>query len=135
MDDNVPDLPYGTAASSTNNDFMNLTVDQRKALQTVERIGASLSLVGVCLIFVTFAAFKRLRTVPNTFILFASIANVGASTACLIGYDGLNAGYESALCQVQGFLLEMYVSLLASREAILYLLLAQILAVGIGFDF
>ncbi|KAH8905256.1 family A G protein-coupled receptor-like protein [Coniochaeta sp. PMI_546] len=108
MDDNVPDLPYGTAASSTNNDFMNLTVDQRKALQTVERIGASLSLVGVCLIFVTFAAFKRLRTVPNTFILFASIANVGASTACLIGYDGLNAGYESALCQVQGFLLEMF---------------------------
>ncbi|OIW34663.1 family A G protein-coupled receptor-like protein [Coniochaeta ligniaria NRRL 30616] len=87
---------------------MNLTVEQRRALQTVERVGASLSLVGVCLIFITFAAFKRLRTVPNTFILFASIANVGASTACLIGYDGLNAGYDSALCQVQGFLLEMF---------------------------
>ncbi|KAB5580271.1 G-protein coupled receptor [Coniochaeta sp. 2T2.1] len=87
---------------------MPLTVEQRSALQTVERTGASLSLVGVCLIFVTFALFKRLRTVPNTFILFASIANVGASTACLIGYDGLNAGYESALCQVQAFLLEMF---------------------------
>lgn len=109
MDDNVPDLPYIPPPSS-NNDFMNLTVEQRRALQTVERVGASLSLTGVCVIFVTFAAFRRLRTVPNTFILFASIANVGASVACLIGYDGLNAGYGSALCQVQAFLLEMLVS-------------------------
>lgn len=104
-----PDLPYGTP-SPGNTDFMNLTVEQRRALQTVERVGASLSLVGVCLVFVSFAAFKRLRTVPNTFILFASIANVGASVACLIGYDGLNAGDDSALCQIQGFLLEMCVS-------------------------
>lgn len=109
MDDHVYDLPYDTPSAS-NIEFMSLTVEQRSALQTVERVGASLSLVGVCLIFVTFAAFRRLRTVPNTFILFASIANVGASTACLIGYDGLNAGYDSALCQVQGFLLEMSVS-------------------------
>ena len=109
-DDHVFNLPYDTPSSS-NDDFMKLTVEQRSALQTVERTGASLSLIGVCLIFVTFALFKRLRTVPNTFILFASVANVGASTACLIGYDGLNAGYGSALCQVQGFLLEMFVAL------------------------
>ncbi|KAB5515121.1 G-protein coupled receptor [Coniochaeta sp. 2T2.1] len=87
---------------------MRLTVDQRRALQIVERTGASLSLVGVCLIFVTFAAFKRLRTVPNTFILCASIANVGASAACVIGYEGLNAGFDSVLCQVQAFLLEFF---------------------------
>lgn len=86
---------------------MNLTAEEKGTLQTVERVGASLSLVGVCLIFVTFALFQRLRTVPNTFILFASISNVGASVACLIGFDGLNAGESSALCQVQGFLLEM----------------------------
>lgn len=86
---------------------MNLTVEQRNALQATERVGASLSLIGVILIFVTYAAFKRLRTVPNTFILFASIANVGASIACLIGFAGLNAGNGSALCQVQAFLLEM----------------------------
>lgn len=118
MDGHVFALPDDTPSSS-NNDFMNLTVEQRKSLQTVERIGASLSLVGVCLIFVTFAAFKRLRTVPNTFILFASIANVGASTACLIGYNGMNAGFDSALCQVQGFLLEMFVILSASCDMFL----------------
>ncbi len=88
---------------------MNLTVDQRETIQSFERAGASLSLVGVFLIFITYATFKRLRTVPNTFMLFASIANVGASTACLIGYSGVLAGDPSALCQVQGFLLEMSV--------------------------
>lgn len=97
------------ATSSSEQDFMNLTAGQRNALQATERAGASLSLVGVVLIFVTYAAFKRLRTVPNTFILFASIANVGASIACLIGFSGINAGDASALCQVQAFLLEMYV--------------------------
>ncbi len=86
---------------------MNLTVPQRETIQAFERIGASLSLIGVFLIFATYAFFKRLRTVPNTFILFASIANVGASTACLIGYSGVLAGDASLLCQVQGFLLEM----------------------------
>jgi hypothetical protein len=95
------------AGESSDSDFMNLTAEEKGTLQTVERVGASLSLVGVCLIFVTFALFKRLRTVPNTFILFASISNVGASVACLIGFNGLNAGESSALCQVQGFLLEM----------------------------
>ena len=92
---------------------MNLTVDQRETIQSFERAGASLSLVGVFLIFITYAAFKRLRTVPNTFMLFASIANVGASTACLIGYSGVLAGDPSALCQVQGFLLEMLVPVLS----------------------
>jgi hypothetical protein len=131
MDDNAFDLPYDIPSPS-NNDFMNLTIEQRKALQTVERAGASLSLIGVCLIFLTFAIFKRLRTVPNTFILFASIANVGASTACLIGYDGLNAGYDSALCQVQGFLLEMFVTLPASGDMFLYCLTCSHVAVIIS---
>jgi hypothetical protein len=87
--------------------YMNLTGTERDVIQNVERAGASLSLAGVGFIFVTYALFKRLRTVPNTFILFASIANVGASVACLIGYDGILAGDGSALCQLQGFLLEM----------------------------
>ncbi|KAK0632721.1 hypothetical protein B0T14DRAFT_504965 [Immersiella caudata] len=87
---------------------MNLTGTERDIIQNVERAGASLSLVGVGFVFVAYGMFKRLRTVPNTFILFASIANVGASAACLIGYDGIVAGDESALCQIQGFLLEMF---------------------------
>lgn len=81
-----------------------------KQLQVVialERVGASLSLFGIALILITYALFKRLRTIPNLFIVFASIANIGASIACVIGYDGILQGEESTLCQAQAFLLEM----------------------------
>ncbi|EGO52009.1 hypothetical protein NEUTE1DRAFT_89881 [Neurospora tetrasperma FGSC 2508] len=88
--------------------YMNLTQTQRNTIEHVERIGASLSLLGVFLIFIAYGLFKRVRTVPNTFILFASIANVGASTACFIGYAGIVAGENSALCHTQAFLLEMF---------------------------
>lgn len=87
--------------------YMNLTISERDQIQGVERAGAVISLLGVFLIFVAYGLFKRLRTVPNTFIIFASIANVGASIACVIGYDGIMAGDSSALCQIQAFLLEM----------------------------
>ncbi|KAK4098580.1 hypothetical protein N658DRAFT_431714 [Parathielavia hyrcaniae] len=87
---------------------MSLSAAERDTLQHVERFGASISLTCVCLIFVAYGLFKRVRTVPNTFIFFASIANVGASIACLIGYSGILAGEESALCQTQAFLLEMF---------------------------
>jgi hypothetical protein len=86
---------------------MQLTADQVRVIVALERMGASLSLVGVMSIIVTFAMFKRLRTVPNIFILFASIANIGASIACLIGANGISAGGGSALCKAQAFLLEM----------------------------
>jgi hypothetical protein len=86
---------------------MDLTAAQRHTIEHIERLGASISLVGVCLIFITYGFFSRVRTIPNTFIFFASIANVGASIACLIGYAGLLAGDDSALCQTQAFLLEM----------------------------
>ncbi|KXH63938.1 G-protein coupled receptor [Colletotrichum salicis] len=86
----------------------SLSQSQIDVIIALERIGASLSLVGVTLIFITYWQFKRIRSVPNLFIVFASVANVGASIACAIGYDGMLAGAESALCQAQAFLLEMF---------------------------
>lgn len=88
---------------------MALTDKQVQVVIILERTGASLSLVGITFIFVAYWMFRRLRTIPNLFILFASIANVGASIACIIGYDGILSGEESALCQAQAFLLEMFV--------------------------
>ncbi|KAM5349202.1 hypothetical protein ACJ41O_009025 [Fusarium nematophilum] len=87
---------------------MPLSEDQIRVVIALERIGASLSLAGVTLIFITYWRFKKLRTIPNLFIILASIANVGASIACLIGQDGILGGEESALCQAQAFLLEMF---------------------------
>ncbi|KAH6619399.1 hypothetical protein B0J18DRAFT_467554 [Chaetomium sp. MPI-SDFR-AT-0129] len=87
---------------------MNLTTAQRETIQLVERLGASISLIGVCLIFAAWGFLPRVRTIPNTFIFFASLANVGASIACLIGLNGIFAGEESALCKTQAFFLEMF---------------------------
>ncbi|KAL1871936.1 hypothetical protein Daus18300_004572 [Diaporthe australafricana] len=92
-------------------EFAMLDEEQIDTLNAVERMGATLSLFGIILIFITFALFRRLRTIPNTFIFFASVANIGACVACLIAYDGIramNRDRQSALCQAQGFLFEWF---------------------------
>ncbi|KAL6904112.1 hypothetical protein GGI43DRAFT_311105 [Trichoderma evansii] len=77
-------------------------------LITIERTGAGLSMVAITLTLFSFLLFKRLRTTPNIFIILASIANAGASIASMIGYDGLDKGEESTLCQGQGFIFEWF---------------------------
>ncbi|KAI1866464.1 hypothetical protein JX265_007765 [Neoarthrinium moseri] len=85
-----------------------LTPGQIEIIVAFERAGASLSILALLLIFGAFAALKRLRTVPNTFIVFASFANLGASVACLMGYNGVQAGKETPLCQAQAFMFELF---------------------------
>ncbi|KAI1400465.1 hypothetical protein F4819DRAFT_366301 [Hypoxylon fuscum] len=85
-----------------------LTRHDIETIVIFERLGAALSVTGVLLIFIAYALFKRLRTVPNTFIVFASFANLGASIACLIGYSGVLAGSNSHLCQAQAFMFELF---------------------------
>lgn len=92
------------AATATN----DLTPNEIKVVVALEKAGASLSMIGITMIFIAYWVFKRIRTVPNLFIMFASIANIGASIACLMGYDGIIAGVDTSLCQTQAFLLEMY---------------------------
>lgn len=79
---------------------------EMKAIIAMERIGASLSVAGCLLVFIAYALSKRLRSVPNTFIVFASVANLGASIACLIGDSGMSAQHGN-LCQAQGFMFEL----------------------------
>jgi hypothetical protein len=77
-----------------------------EVLITIERTGAGLSMVAIALTLLSFVLFKKLRTTPNIFIILASIANAGASIASMIGYDGLDKGERSTLCQGQGFIFE-----------------------------
>lgn len=83
------------------------TSGEMQTLVLLERIGGSISLVAVVLIFIAYGLAPRVRNVQNTFIVFASVANVGASIASIIAMDGLKKGTESALCQGQSFLFEM----------------------------
>ena len=86
----------------------SLTAGEIDTLITIERTGAGLSMVAIFLTVLTFVLFKKLRTTPNLFLVFASIANAGASTASMMGYDGLRLGQNSTLCQAQAFIFEWY---------------------------
>lgn len=88
------------------NDASSLTPAQIDVLIKIERIGAGLSMVAICLTLLSFVLFKKLRTTPNLFLVFASVANAGASIASMIGYDGLLRGPNSSLCQAQAFMME-----------------------------
>jgi hypothetical protein len=85
-----------------------LSSQEINVLITIERFGAGCSMVAIILLLLSFALFKKLRTTPNLFLVFASIANAGASVASMIGYDGLQAGESSNLCQAQAFIFEWY---------------------------
>ncbi|KAF5572397.1 hypothetical protein FPANT_13115 [Fusarium pseudoanthophilum] len=82
---------------------------QLELLALLERVFSSISLVAVLLIFVTYGSIPRLRNPRNTFIVFASIANLGASIGTVISRDGLARGEDSALCRAQSFLVHMQV--------------------------
>jgi hypothetical protein len=82
---------------------------QLERLALLERVFSSISLVSVLLIFVTYGSIPRLRNPRNTFIVFASIANLGASIGTVISRDGLTRGEDSALCRAQSFLVHVQV--------------------------
>ncbi|KAM4060347.1 7 transmembrane receptor (secretin family) domain-containing protein [Hirsutella rhossiliensis] len=81
---------------------------QVDVLVSLERAGGSISLVALVFIFLAYALIRSVRNVQNTFIVFASVSNVGASIASIIALDGLQAGKGTALCQTQSFLFEMF---------------------------
>ncbi len=93
--------------SASPNSTAVFTASELQTLTALERMGGSASLVAVALVFVAYGLFARLRTVANTLLVLASVANVGASAAFMISYAGLRRGPDSALCQAQAFLLEM----------------------------
>ncbi|KAM0522546.1 hypothetical protein ACHAPE_002138 [Trichoderma viride] len=86
----------------------DLSPRQVEILITIERTGAGLSMVAITLTLLSFFLCKKLQTTPNIFIMLASIANAGASIASMIGYDGLDKGEKSTLCQGQGFIFEWF---------------------------
>ncbi|VUC31758.1 unnamed protein product [Clonostachys rosea] len=86
----------------------HMTPDQMVTLTVLERTGGCISLVATMGIFVAFAMFPRVRNVQNTFIVFASVSNVGASIASVMAMEGLAMGRASGLCQAQAFMFEMF---------------------------
>ena len=85
----------------------NLTRGQLKALSITERAASCLSLLGIFFIFATFTLSPYFKKSINRQIFYASIANLCVNVASLISEDGPIAGQSSALCQFQGFVVQM----------------------------
>ncbi|CZR51514.1 related to G protein coupled receptor like protein [Phialocephala subalpina] len=85
-----------------------LTAFQIDTLAIVEKASAVLSLIGTTLIIITFLSMKSFRRLSTTLIFYASFSNVLSNIAHLIGISGITAGQNNALCQVQGFLQQMF---------------------------
>ncbi|KAK0111776.1 hypothetical protein ONS96_001045 [Cadophora gregata f. sp. sojae] len=86
---------------------MGLTRTQVATLIAIERSTASVSVVATLILISTFIFIKEFRTLSNTLIFYASFANLFANVAALIGGSALG-NVDGALCQFQGFLLEMF---------------------------
>lgn len=87
----------------------DLSEHQLNVLSTTERVGSCFSLAGIAFIFATFLISPYFNKSINRQIFYASIGNLGVNIAALIAEEGPRAGPSSALCQLQGFLVQMFV--------------------------
>ncbi|KAL8727472.1 MAG: hypothetical protein Q9181_005703 [Wetmoreana brouardii] len=87
---------------------MALTQAQTHALVATERVVASISLIAIVFILLTYSFHNSFNKPINRMIYLASFGNLGMAIACLISEDGVSAGARSALCQFQGFVIQMF---------------------------
>lgn len=88
---------------------MALTDEQNRTLQLVERCASILSVIGIATIIGTFALSRNFRNPIHRLVLINAFYNLFDVTATMISVSGPAAGNSSALCQFQGFLMQMYV--------------------------
>lgn len=89
-------------------DTKQLTLHQEDLLAITERVGSCFSLVGIAFIFATYTLSPYFKKSINRQIFYASIGNLGVTAAAMISKDGPRGGEFSSLCQIQGFLVQMF---------------------------
>ena len=85
-----------------------LSPSELLAMQTTERVTSALSLLGFLFILVTYLGYEEFNKPINRLIFYASWSNLGTTIAGLIGESGVLAGQDSALCQAQAFIIQLY---------------------------
>lgn len=88
---------------------MTLSDDQLHTLAIVERCASILSILGIATIIGTFCFSRQFRNPIHRIVFLNSLYNLFDVTATMISLSGPEAGNHSALCQFQGFLMQMYV--------------------------
>ncbi|KIM95763.1 hypothetical protein OIDMADRAFT_133399 [Oidiodendron maius Zn] len=87
---------------------MSLTDDQLRKLEITERCASVLSVLSIATILGTYRFSHHFRNPIHRLIFINTFYNVFDVTATFISVSGPKAGNSSALCQFQGFLLQMF---------------------------
>ncbi|KAJ5901138.1 hypothetical protein N7504_007131 [Penicillium tannophilum] len=81
---------------------------QLSAISVTERVCSAVSLIGTFVIVTTFIGSCSFRKPINRLVFYASWGNIMANIATLISQDGIHAGVEGSLCQLQAFLIQWF---------------------------
>lgn len=93
---------------------MLLSLEELRKIGIAGRVSSVLSIIGTITIIVAFLCSRHFRSPVHRIIFFNAFYNLLDSVATMISVDGPAAGDESALCQFQGFALQMYAEWLLS---------------------
>ncbi|OBT66779.1 hypothetical protein VE03_04004 [Pseudogymnoascus sp. 23342-1-I1] len=87
---------------------MSLTNDQLGALQTAERVSSVFSVLGSVFVISTYLYSEAFHKPINRLVFYASWGNMATNVATLISRSGIAAGVTSPLCQLQAFIIQMF---------------------------
>src|SRR6266498_1058205 len=88
---------------------MSLSTRQLHAIEVTERLGSCLSLLGTSFIISTFLTNPQFKKPVNRLVFYASWGNILANVGTLISRSALLSGVNTPFCQLQAFLIQMYV--------------------------
>ncbi|MCJ1409138.1 hypothetical protein MMC19_003216 [Ptychographa xylographoides] len=85
----------------------SLTVGENDALEITERFCSILSILGCSFVMITFLSFPTFRKPINRLVFYAIWGNILCNVGSLVSLAGIRAGQYAALCQFQGFLIQL----------------------------
>ncbi|KAL8678366.1 MAG: hypothetical protein Q9186_005260 [Xanthomendoza sp. 1 TL-2023] len=85
-----------------------LTPEQHQMMALTERIISGISLIGIFFIILTYLFASSFSKPINRLVFYASWGNLGLSIVALISLNGPDMGENSALCQFQGFMAQLF---------------------------
>ena len=80
-----------------------LSDGQLKAIQITERVASVFSLLGACIIILTFTCDKGFRKPINRLVFYAACGNIFTNVATIISTEGIGL---PGVCQFQAFLIQ-----------------------------
>ncbi|KAI9773015.1 MAG: hypothetical protein M1839_002245 [Geoglossum umbratile] len=87
---------------------MGFSNAQLHSLEVTERVTSVFSLIGTSFIIATFLISKDYHKPINRLVFYASFGNIITNVATLISRSSIRAGAASPLCQLQAFLIQMF---------------------------